>query len=299
MKNAIKYYYNIDVENIKQSKDEYKFYKNEMAYSLILTDRTEEEINQLYELVGNLHKLGIPCHQIIYNKSRNLLTNINNKNYVLMRKYITINDPITINDIISFNSKTTFDWNYPILNRTNWKELWMKKLDYFEYQLSQIGRKYPKLTSTFSYYEGITENAIQLINIYNIKKDSLICVSHKRISFDTTLTDFYNPLNFIIDYKVRDIAEYLKQKNNIVEVDIDIIRYLLDTYILNDDDKILFIIRIFFPSFYFDVYENILLSINDEKHSLASWSSSYEKLIKKIYVLVNTYIKLPNVEWFI
>lgn len=297
MKNAIKYYYDIDVENIKKTKDEYKFYKNEIAYSLILADRTEEEINQLYELVNNLHKLGIPCHQIIHNKSRNLLTSINNKNYILMRKYITINDPITINDIISFGSKTTFNWDYSSLNRTNWKELWIQKLDYFEYLLGQIGIKYPRLTSTFSYYEGITENAIQLIGLYNVKKDGLICVSHKRISFDTTLTDFYNPLNFIIDYRVRDIAEYLKQKNNIVEVGIDVVYYLLDTYILSDDDKILFVIRMLFPSFYFDVYEKMLLSVNDEKLSLVGWSLLYENFIKKIYALVNTYINLPNVEW--
>ena len=299
MKNAIKYYYDIDADNIKNIQGQYKFYKNSAEYSLSLIDRKEEEISELYELINSLHLLGVPCHQIIPNKNQNLITNINNKKYVLLRKYVTISVPITINDIISFGEKTTYTWNYPTLNRTNWQEMWTNKLDYLEYQLSQIGVKYPQLTSIFGYYEGLTENAIQLLNMYSSFKDAPLCVSHKRIKLTTTLSDFYDPLNFIIDYKARDVSEYLKQRNLTIDVDIDMVHYLLDIFLKKKEDKILFTIRTLFPSFYFDVYEKVIDGIVKDDFLLFSENNkNYEQMVKKIYALVNTYIKLPNIEWF-
>ncbi len=298
MKNWIKYYYDIDVENIIQSNKEYNFYKDKIAYVLIPINRTAEEIEDLYNLVTKLHQLGIPCHQFVLNKDKEFITRINEKEYILMRKYVNSNELITYSDIIKFSNITTQKWNYPSLNRTNWKTLWIQKMDYFEYQLSQVGRHYPRLTSTFSYYEGITENAIQLIEMYNNLDNASTSVSHKRIDFDTTLNDFYNPLNFIIDYRIRDIAEYLKHKNNFVEIEPDLISFLFKTFILNDGDKILFMIRILFPSFYFDAYEKILINgMGDNSLLFIEKSKVYEKLIKKIYALVNTYIKFPNIDW--
>ena len=35
-------------------------------------------------------------------------------------------------------------------------------------------------------------------------------ILHKRIKLNSTLFDLYNPLNLIIDFKVRDFAEYIK-----------------------------------------------------------------------------------------
>ena len=54
-----------------------------------------------------------------------------------------------------------------------------------------------------------------------------LSISHRRIHKKDTLFDLYNPINFIIDVKVRDICEYYKtcflDNQNIID---DIKNYL-------------------------------------------------------------------------
>ncbi len=59
------------------------------------------------------------------------------------------------------------------------------------------------------YYIGLTENAISYLKYSNLKNNH-IGIQHIRVKYNDNLTNFYNPINLIIDYKVRDIAEYFK-----------------------------------------------------------------------------------------
>ena len=299
MKNALQYYYNLQVTGFKQKKDEYSFYKDGISYLFMPVERSYEEINEIYMLAKQLNELGVPCHNIMLNVEDKIITSFNNKNYVLLRKYVDSNDLITIRDIISFSKYTSFMWNYSKISRSEWKKLWSEKLDYLEYQLSQIGRRYPLLCEMFSYYEGLSELGIQLYNIL----DSIIgdlCVCHKRLGINTTINDFYNPLNFIIDHRVRDVAEYFKQKIVFTDQNIDgEILYYLDNISINNNDSFLFFVRMTFPSFYFDTYENIL---NNEKSSkelndIIINHAKYEKILKKIYDYLSSYINIPYIEW--
>ena len=296
MKNVMQYYYDLEIDSIKRVKDEYIFSKNGIHYIFSPVNRSLEEIDELYILTLNLTQIGLPCHNIILNNENKIITEYNKKNYILLKNNIVSNELITVNDIINFSNYTTYNWDFKYISRTNWKKLWTEKMDYFEYQLSQVGNKYPLLSNMFGYYEGIVENGIQLYDMYNTY--GYLCVSHKRLDINTSLSEFYNPLNFIIDYKVRDIAEYFKKKVLLHDSDSEII-YCLDNYINIDSDRILFMIRFFFPSFYFDTYEQILMGIskkNDLDHILVT-SKRYEKLLKKIYAYISTYINIPTVEW--
>ena len=49
-------------------------------------------------------------------------------------------------------------------DKCRWQDLWIKKIDYYEYQINQFKKKYPYLYQTFSYYSGLTESAIMLAN---------------------------------------------------------------------------------------------------------------------------------------
>lgn len=297
MKNVLQYYYNLEINSVTRVNDEYVFSKDNLDYLFSPVYISIEEINELYLLTLNLIQIGLPCHNIILNNKNEIVTPYNNQNYILLKKNINSSEPITINDIISFSNHTSLAWDLKKLNRTNWKELWIRKIDYFEYQLSQIGNKYPLLCKMFGYYEGIVENGIQLFDMYNIRGNT--CVSHKRLDSNTNLSDFYNPLNFIIDYKIRDIAEYFKEKV-ISYDDIDSeITYFLDNYIVNDSDRILFLIRFFFPSFYFDTYEKVMIETSNRKKldNILVNSKKYEILLKKIYGYVSTYINIPNIDW--
>ena len=42
--------------------------------------------------------------------------------------------------------------------------MWIRKIDYFEYQISQFGKKYPIIRESFNYYVGLAENGISLLN---------------------------------------------------------------------------------------------------------------------------------------
>lgn len=300
MKNILQYYYNLEISGVRQIGDKYNFYKDGNSYVFSPVERSDIEVNELYNLIIELNRIGIPCHSVILNVNKNITTKFNNKKYILFKKNIDSNDLITIQDIINFSNYTSYEWNYQSIDRTKWKKFWSEKMDYFEYQLSQIGRKYPLLCQMFSYYEGIVETGIQLCDIYkNII--GTICISHKRLDIDTTLSDFYNPLNFIIDYRSRDIAEYFKNriiKNDAIDDDL---LYCLENFITIDNDRILFLIRILFPSLYFDIYENVLNGSVETKslNTILINHQKYEQLIKKAYGYISTYTDIPTIDWIL
>lgn len=291
MKNLLNYFYNIYIENIRLSGENYHFeYKNE-EYILYLYNGNYKELDRIYELYVELIKKGIYSHQIILNKDNQIATIYNQKNYVLLKIKGDPNSKITINDILFFGNVTI---GYK--NEVNWKKLWSNKIDYFEYQLSHIGKKFPDIRNSFSYFAGILENGIVLLNE---KKDIISSISHRRILCNATVLEFYNPLNYIVDIRVRDAAEYFKNKL-FVEKDImnDIKQYLSISK-LNENEVYYFFVRMFYPSFYFDCYEAIVNGkIEDYKiKEVINITPYYEKLLKELYQYLKKYIQIPEIEW--
>ena len=87
MKNAILYYYNIKPINLRQKDKNYSFEYNGNIYILEECKRTKEEIMELYNLSYYLYINNIYMHQMILNNSNELITRINDKDYVLMLKH--------------------------------------------------------------------------------------------------------------------------------------------------------------------------------------------------------------------
>ena len=291
MKNVLNYFYNIYAENIRLNGDNYYFnYKNE-NYIFYLYNDNYKELEKIYEIYTQILKRGIYSHQIILNKDNQISTIYNQKQYVLLKISINLNTKITINDILYFGNITE---GYK--NIINWKNLWSSKIDYFEYQMSHFGKKYQLIRNSFSYYAGIVENGIILLNE---KKDVIISISHKRILNNETVLEFYNPLNYIIDIKVRDAAEYFKNKlltdKNVFE---DIKNYLSISK-LNENEVYYFFVRMFYPSFYFDCYEKVINGILDEYKikEVIEITPYYENLLKGLYQYLKKYIQIPEIEW--
>lgn len=274
MKNALNYYYNLNVETIHQKNKNY-YFKTKNSQFLLL-EYSNDDINEIYTLniylIKNYH-----FNKIILNKDNKVLTLINEKNYILL-ELVNSNKAITLNDIISIN-------NIPIINidklrRDNWYVLWSNKIDYFEYQISQIGKKFPIIRESINYYIGLAENAISLIK--KIDNNVYLSLSHKRIN---NYFDLYNPLNLIIDIRVRDICEYFKYCffNNI---DIyEELNLFLNYNKLSDSERICFLARMLFPTYYFDLYEKIITNeIKEEEiKKIISKVDKYEQLLKHIY----------------
>ena len=59
--------------------------------------------------------------------------------------------------------------------------MWVQKNDYLEYQTSMLGLKYPLIRESFSYYIGLAETAIEIVN--SLEKTSVSLVySHRRLN---------------------------------------------------------------------------------------------------------------------
>ena len=289
MKNTINYYYNLNINTIHQKEKNYYFKVDNKNYLLLKYDNFEE-LDDIYKLGSYLNQF-LPFHEIILNINEEIITKINNNNYILLQ--IFINDKINLNKIIELNN-INIPFNFPKLRRDDWSLLWTEKIDYLEYQLSQIGRKYPLIRDSFNYYIGLAENAIILVNNTD-KKDVVLSLSHRRIS-DSSF-ELYNPLNIVIDVRIRDICEYFKYRffHNID------IRQELELFLnynhLNINEGKLFLARMLFPTYYFDIYEKIINNEIDESEikKIIIKADSYEKILKQIYYHFKN--NQLNIEW--
>lgn len=143
---------------------------------------------------------------------------------------------------------------------------------------------------------GIVENGIALLNN---RKEMTTSISHKRIDNGETLFEFYNPLNYILDTRVRDASEYFKNKlfNN-EDVLAQIIEYLKKAN-MSEGEVYYFFIRMLYPSFYFDCYEKIIRQEIEEYKikEVITITPHYEKLLKNLYQYLKEFIQIPEIEW--
>lgn len=194
----------------------------------------------------------------------------------------------------SITSKTYCVGVRSIFDKLGWINLWQNKLDYYEYQQSHINY-YSYISESFNYYLGMGETAIAYIR-YNVDYNEIpIFLSHKRISN----TDFNNPFNLTFDYKARDVSGYLKYlflHDEYHEFDMESFFGLLNFSRL---DYILLYGRLLFPSFYFDVYDEVINDGMDQKKikSIITRSEEYEAFLKTIFAKINSLIPIPSVEW--
>src|SRR5574344_1680291 len=276
MKNVLSYFYNMEASNIKKIGNNYHFnynYKNYIFFYYNMDINIEETYKMSIFLINN----NIKVHKMILNINNLLITEHNNKQYILLYPYeenhlINYQDIEIFNNIIVSKSKIT------------WYKLWCEKIDYIEYQIKQFKTKYKILYESVDYHIGLTENAISLLSNFN--EEVNISISHRRINEYSY--DFYNPLNLIYDTKVRDIAEYYKKNTESIDLN-QIIKYL------NSNEIYLFFIRILFPTDYFDCYEDIISErIHENKIKKVINNITFnEKYIKDIYILISNYINIP------
>lgn len=295
----INYYYNLYPLNINKSDTNYMFYIDNIKYYFMPYDRELNELDYIVKLNIEMVNNGSLVHEIIRNKLNKVLTIYENNNYILLRCNINCDKVVSIEDIIYMlnESKISYDKNN-ILNRMNWSKLWELKIDYFEYQMTHIIKKYPILYSIIDYYIGLGENAIQYFNtvVLNNRGNIEISICHKRINSNSTLFDLYNPLNLIIDYKVRDISEYIKSSffnnNNNINNTMDKIfsRYYFDKLNLS-----IMISRLLFPSYFFDMFEDIVYNNANENSIdfITKKSSLYEDFINNLIKQFN----LQSIRW--
>lgn len=279
MKNAILYYYNLEPLSIRQRDNFFNFDTENGKYTLVKIENNNlVEIEERYKLSLYLVNNNLKSNIIILNNNNQIITNINNDFYIMIKLLVNVK-PISFDDVISFSNLYATDNNS--LNKSNWFDLWIKKVDYFEYQISQMGLKYSIIRESFSYYIGLAELAINLTK--DIPENRFVTLSHRRINYNDTTFHLYNPLNYILDYRFRDVCEYFKSAFfKGVDVSNSIKMYL--NY-LNKQEKQLFLARFLFPTYYFDAYEKIIQNETNEieLQKIIDKVEQFESLLKNIY----------------
>lgn len=303
MKNTIKYFYNIDANNIRQSGDVFFIESNSDIFALQNCNNYVDTIDEIYQLNIYLNYNNVYIYSIIKNRFNNLITIINENNYILLKVDSYYDKNVTLEMIYDFQYKYKADNNFAMnnfknLNASGWKSLWMKKVDYFEYQISEFGLNFPLIRESISYYIGMAENAITALN--GISNEDLY-LQHRRIDINSKCYEFYNPLNLVFDTRIRDFCEYYKSDfiyNQGYKKNIHLIEYLKqNNYTANELN--LFYIRLFFPSFYFDLYESMVNKGKDEMRvkKILIMVNDYQLLLKEVGDYLGNFVHLPHIDW--
>ena len=302
MKNNIMYYYNLNIDNIYQNNNFFYFDINNERYELVIYTRDIKEQQAIYDLNKKMIMSNILVHEIIPNKDNYIVTIINNIPYILYKIYINKDKEIALSEL-TYLSNYNFEYKDE-LKRDNWNILWAKKIDYLEYQINQTGKKYPILVDSFNYFVGLAENAISYVKntIIEVQKEKsdIGVISHRKIIECNKLNCIYDPLNIVIDHKSRDLSEYIKLSffNNNKNIFNELDMYFANNYFSLYGIRLLFA-RILYPSFYFDLYDEIILNINKESEilNITNRINEYEEYLKNIFYYLRKFYNIPEVEW--
>jgi len=288
MKDILRDYYQIIIDDKSIRDKKYFSYNNHLFY-LYKYERNIEEIDSLMILSNFMLQNNIRINQVVNNIYNNPLTYYDNNYYTLIK----VDYRFSNNEFKYL--KAPLDKKYDKLYRNNWGYLWSSKIDYVEYQMEHFKNKFPLLLESVNYYIGLSENAIMYFNM--LKLDNVpLYINHRRMKEDL----LFNPMELVIDYKVRDICGYLKRMFFTKKMTIyDIKKYLLSLN-LDNIDYILLYTRMLFPSYYFDIYDRIINDKCSEEDILkiTSLSNEYEELLYEIYLIIKRKINnIIGIDW--
>lgn len=290
MKNVLYNYYDILVDELNKNDNNYFFYFNNelFLFYLVLND---------VNLVENIYKYivenNIESFNIILNKDGNLFSDVDKKKYVLLR----------VKGILKYEVKFDEFKYYPVnSNGVNWGTLWSERLDYYEVQIRELGIKYQTVLNSFGMFSGLAENAILYFNMTMEKFGNLesnVGIVHNRVKYPCYLVDYYNPVNFVIDYSVRDIGEYIKSYIISDDFDFNNVITLINSMYLNDLMFNLLYARLLYPTFYFDVFDKIILEDGKDSDIVFTLDKIdiYLDTLKRLYDRFNNEYQMFRIEW--
>ncbi len=262
MKEILKKFYDLDVFEFKEYNDGYIFFLNDEYYHLVKCSYDEAYLINLFKYCS-YNK--IRSHDFVFNKDGKILS----QGYVLLHINSFI-DVIDYDDIKYFNLINCNDYESNYVSVDN---LWESKIDYLEIQLSELSNN-KIINNSFDYFVGISENLI-LFYRKNIKdKKYNLCLSHCNL-VDINTISFYNPLNYCVDYWLKDIATYVRISKDYVFLE-KILNQLTDY-----SDRIYLFVRLLFPVKYFNEVSNVILDNKDNFYliDIVNHVKDYEKYI--------------------
>lgn len=297
MKNALNFFYGFYLDEIQNIYDCYYFSYDQDTYVVMPYERNLNEAKVLYELNVEMLENKVPVYQIILTKDHSIVFYYEEQGYVVMRQPEIKNRYVTYQDILNFPCNGVKYETKKLIDKSNWGPIWEKKIDFYEKQLKEMAEKYPLLSSSFFYYVGLFENAISYY-YESHPLSSMKCICHRRVTVDMDLYSFYNPLSFVIDDKMRDIGEYLKSFVLYENYTKEKLAFLLNMVVFKKENVIMLIARILFPSYYFDLYEDIIVNKvpEEEIEKIVERQSNILYLLSYLFNKY-AYYHIPQIEW--
>lgn len=303
MRQTLEYYYGIYPDNLCLVGDSYKFiYKGEEYYFVYYT-RSEKELFDIVDCSSQLKQKNINSHDIILNNMNQIVSKVEAASYILLR-VINPKNEYSIIEMMDQNKKTKLSPLKSNLYRDDWSNLWAVKVDFIEKQLNEININ-KIILKTIDYYIGLAENAICYINKtkekYSLSSQDNIVLSHKRIYYPNYSINYCNPLGYIFDLEIRDVAEYCKSMFFSGEDPFLELQTFLKCVNLTNYSYHLLFARLLYPSYYFDVYEKVINNKeSDEKVvSIVEKVEDYELFLKKAYKEISLYANIEPINWLI
>ena len=306
MKETLEYYYNLDIDNLEELDGKYHIKQENQEFFFVFYNRGLEELDDIIGVCNEMFLKGINVHEIIRNRNNSFLTKVNEYNYILF-KVNNLSEEYDIFDMVNISNKLVLNNNKSSLYRNNWGSLWSDKIDFFEYQVRELGIEKSVVKSSFSYYVGLAENAISYVNNAILKYGGVssgrIVLSHRRVFYPNYKLNYMNPLSFVFDLEVRDVAEYLKSMffKQDVEYCLDELKSYLSIRKLNVYEYHMFYARLLYPSYYFDIYDSVMnKNVSEEELvKIVKRSNDYEYFLKKTYLEMSKYVRLDKIDWLI
>ena len=262
MKELLKKYYGIEIDNYRKYNNGIIFFINGDYYYLCQCVFTLEEVLKSYDLSLQLKNKNILLHDFVYNNDNNLIS----ENFVLFKMNVLV-DVIDYNDLRKVN--VFFDYDL----KDDFYLLWTNKIDALEKNIINNSDDIT-IAYSFDYFIGLAE---LLLIFYkdNVLSSNSNYIVH-RCFYNLSTIDFYNPLNIIIGNKYKDIAIYIRLSN-----DWKLLYNVLDN--INEFDRVELFVRLTFPFEYFHLLYDSIDGMNFDKISLLIGDlDKYENYLIKI-----------------
>ena len=286
MRNVLKYYYNLTFDDIEEHDDYAILRIMEDIYIFKKFIQDEEETKYISSL---LIKNQIPVHLMVYNKENSLYTLFEKEKYVLIKLQ---NIAIEIdNDFIMIPTSA---------NIVDVAGLWSKKIDYYMQQIRELGLGKEILINAFNYYIGMAENAISLYNrSMKLSGEVGYAISHRRIYYPNYSINYNDPTNMLIDIRIRDIAEYSKSRFFKSDFCVDNLIDMVYKYNLNNKEVNFLYARLFYPTYFFDIFEDAIISKKDSNDVLKILDKrkKYEEFLYAFYIKLKDKFDIFEINW--
>ena len=301
MKEAINYFYNIYPSKLEKIENGVYFYYHDFKYYFIKYERDVKEIEMLVKIRNDLYSKNIYVTTFILSNKKTFYVNLNESIFVMLRVNTYEDDILKLKDVVKFNNLLISN---NLMMNEDWASLWSRKVDEFETEMTDLNNDYPIIQESSHYYVGLAENAISYFRDTLVEDDIKtvkVNLNHKRISSNVYSGVINNPLTFTFDYDVRDLSEYIKSKFFASNLDYFEIEDLLSNYEFSRCSLRFLFSRLLYPSYYFDLVEDILNDIYDEKEivKFISRIEEYEDFLMDIYTILNKRVNIPPIPWII